>query len=399
VDFYLRPVPNAEVTIGEQTTETDSSGEFTIDDVPETYDVLFKVDPDGSTISYMYVGLSRRDPTLQVYFAFDNRSNDYTLEVIGIPMGPDFVDAVFSNPVIPYYPIELEAGYLHAGYLHESFVDFSGPSAGLNTTVHGLQWSGMASTDATPTFTAVTSKDAIFNGPDIDIQFDSWTSITSVANVSGSIENADAEPAWLNLFLRFNDGAALMLLDKELGTNPEPYAFPAPSVPDAAITVAAYQNPPEGGWAITHADGVVPGSMAPTLTLPLPGEPIAPSPGAINVTSATKFRWSTGTSSPCSVIYIEDIAGHQAAGIVTCDSEMTIPDALGLTYNYYDDGYVYDYRWYVETHGSFTTMDELSGSRGVLDSFGMLGTRPLGPNQDVGSYARSYWNGFTMAAP
>jgi hypothetical protein len=61
-DRSLQPLPGRSVAIGPLRAVTDENGGFTVDDVPETYDLAI-AEPEGQTAS-VYRGLHRRDPLL-----------------------------------------------------------------------------------------------------------------------------------------------------------------------------------------------------------------------------------------------------------------------------------------------------------------------------------------------
>jgi hypothetical protein len=70
IDFYGRPLPDTEVRIGAELVTTNDDGEFTVADVPETYSIDVRVERNGNSgdpYLWRYIGLTRRDPTLQSF--------------------------------------------------------------------------------------------------------------------------------------------------------------------------------------------------------------------------------------------------------------------------------------------------------------------------------------------
>ncbi len=94
----LQPLPGRVVAIGARRAVTDAAGGFTIDDVPETYD-LAVVEPQGQAAS-VYRGLHRRDPVLPHEIVFPQAgvrvANVVASLVGGGPAQPgDLISVVF----------------------------------------------------------------------------------------------------------------------------------------------------------------------------------------------------------------------------------------------------------------------------------------------------------------
>src|SRR5688572_5074274 len=92
IDFWRQPVAGVEVTIGETTARTDATGAFTIERVTPPYAALavFSVTyPSSNTREYrwLYEGLTRADPTLQV----DSSNVSHAARV----------EATFTGPMFP----------------------------------------------------------------------------------------------------------------------------------------------------------------------------------------------------------------------------------------------------------------------------------------------------------
>ena len=71
VTTWNQPVPNVTVMIGDAQADTNANGEFEIPNVADTYDAKFVLNYDvysnTRTYGWAYLGLTRRDPMLQVY--------------------------------------------------------------------------------------------------------------------------------------------------------------------------------------------------------------------------------------------------------------------------------------------------------------------------------------------
>ena len=73
IDLWGQAVSGVTVQIGDDMVTTNKLGEFTIEGVPSTYDVGLVVRPEGRDYGWYFVGLTRRNPTLQVYRGLDDR--------------------------------------------------------------------------------------------------------------------------------------------------------------------------------------------------------------------------------------------------------------------------------------------------------------------------------------
>ena len=86
VDFWRRPLANVPVTIGTTTVPTNGQGEFSIPAVAPEYDASLVVTwPGGQAGVYgwRFEGLTRRDPTLQVYKGREARYGDIVIDPQG----------------------------------------------------------------------------------------------------------------------------------------------------------------------------------------------------------------------------------------------------------------------------------------------------------------------------
>ena len=79
IDYWRRPVEGITVSIGAGSALTDVTGAFSIANVTTPYDASLEVKWTGvntaaRTNGYLYRGLRREDPTLQVYIASPERA-------------------------------------------------------------------------------------------------------------------------------------------------------------------------------------------------------------------------------------------------------------------------------------------------------------------------------------
>jgi hypothetical protein len=163
---------------------------------------------------------------------------------------------------------------------------------------------------------------------------------------------------------------------------------------DESITVATVLS-----YGTTRAvgsyAGVQPDSgLVPMLELPTPAEITGPSSGTLNVTAATEFQWSASSHSKCAVFFVEDSSYFKGTRVVTCDRKANISEATLL--NVMSPGS--SHRWYVESHGAFDSIDELTNEAGYLDAFWPSYDQPQGtPKPGPGYLTRSEPRGFTTA--
>src|SRR5690606_194578 len=106
INHWRHPVPDITVMLGDDLLLTDDEGRFEFEDVPEVYDIYLSfVNDDTSSVNdaaqgWVYQGLTRRDPTLQVYgglpqrrawFAVYPTVSDPDDRMIGVTLGGERV--------------------------------------------------------------------------------------------------------------------------------------------------------------------------------------------------------------------------------------------------------------------------------------------------------------------
>lgn len=391
VDFFMRPLPDIEVTIdGVGTAITDDSGEFSIGDVPDKYSVEFVPNVSGEVYSWRFVGLSRRDPTLQIYSALPTQSEWTTFKAFNPEHTADAQMSVsFAAPVSDAIDdiTESSDASLTDNGLYTS-VDWRGPAT-INTRAHGLQWAPGSPAQ----FYGYTSFNVTL-ATDAEVLLNSWTALPTPGTVAGTIADTSSleyQPD-LMMFLGFDDGAYIPILETDAGLT---YSESVPVVnDDESITVALVLN-----YGVTRAVGSYAGiqpntGLVPELALPTPTGLTGPSNSTSDVTSATIFKWSASSHSKCAIFYVEDVNVYQGTRIVTCDGSANISEAT------LDNVLSPDtlHRWSVESHGEFDSMDELASDAGFIDSFGPITYLPQGkPKPGPGYYTESETRGFYTA--
>lgn len=389
IDFWGHPLASVTVGIGEQQTQTDEDGTFTIPNVGPTYDAELVVRLMGELVEvygWRYEGLTRRDPTLQVYKGLRQREAQVKFAVKGIDEGTFYAEAAIGG-------IDGHRAYPVTS-VTQSLAAWRG-SPSIEAPVHVLSWdkpevARIPQTYRSHTHQKVTLTDQGVAHVALDLTFNGTL---PVANISGSVHTARARD-WVQLvFARFDEGPSISLVSELVTQSLEAtFVYPAPVIDGMSLTVAARENVnvARAGYSTAYVSGVGPGEDVGTLELPEPPDLQAPAEGATDVTTATVFQWQTdgGTS----VIVFEDMQVFQAVYVVTSATFATLPDLSRLGLFHSDGG---AYTWAVEVHGTSTTTDELASEQGFLDPFSGDLNYPMGLHRGKGRFGRSTTRTFT----
>lgn len=384
VDFWEHPVPNVPIRIGEHEALTDAEGRFAVEGVAEEYDVSLAVRIVGEVAevyAWHYVGLTRRDPTLQIYKGLSQRTSPFSLTFSGFqsdarwrgevgfggqhgqrsyPIGDDIETlAGWRGPSEQTSPLRLllwrtteEAPNTPAQYLFTN-----------STTV--------ALADAKPAAATVMLPEMPEPLPDFDVGF----TTTNAPNTSHLATG----------YVRFGHGPSIQVAQiPRLSDSTQPFSVKVPQLPDASVTVAALSGngANQTSFVVTYATQLTAPATA-ALTFPTVAALESPADATANVSLATPFTWSdTGGTY---VAVFEDLAVYQIVYVVTEAPMVTVPDleALGI---YYPRGG--PYRWSVESHGRASSVDELCAAP-YLDPFSGDFLYPIGPRAGDGRFWRT----------
>ncbi|HEY3500036.1 MAG TPA: hypothetical protein VGK73_35345, partial [Polyangiaceae bacterium] len=137
VNVWLQPISGVHVMIGDASTDTDASGAFEIQDVAESYDAKLVVNyvhaNRDASYGWVYEGLTRRDPTLQVYGGLPERSGDIFVQPNAtFDDTRDFLVAIGSDYGATAHSASSSAG------AHTSSI-WDGPDT-ITARAHGLLW-------------------------------------------------------------------------------------------------------------------------------------------------------------------------------------------------------------------------------------------------------------------
>lgn len=393
VDYYRNPMKGVVIKIGDATATTDADGKFTLDDVSATYDVSLSISTlrygNQETIGWLFVGLTRRDPTLQVY-----RGHPYVDGDVLITTNPDTL-----FPLPDYDQIAWAYGSTWSEYhattsspAVQGGISWEGPNQ-ISGTVHGLRWSNAINAPHLPVGYHAQAEQAlsmdVANSSTLTLNLGGSGSPLPSAMVSGTVTAPTFAERSNAVFLRYTDDAALQLVDHRDGPDTFSYLVPS-SIANTSITVAATVNTSSfKPFAVAYKEGITPGTTGIALEVPSPATLVAPGHGATAVDGSTMFSW-TGADQ----VYLFHVESETIQDgvfyVVTTAKQARIPAApvtnipLRANHGYY---------WDVSTHIPRATVDDATGPDGFLDAYcdGWVS----GSARGSGSHTMSVGHGFT----
>jgi len=389
IDFWGHPVPNVIVAIGTEQTNTGPSGTFTIAGVGGTYDVALVPSLSSSTRGWIFQGLTRKDPTLQIDEGFDYRQGDTYATTTGVtlPITGQAIGYAFGSPHGSY------SGFIYDSPENLYWVYYYGPPM-TQGAGHALRWTvdpvsdfpvlykaydtvplAMVEYPATVNFNLALGDDANFG----------------TGTISGNVTTG-ASARENHVYVRFQDGAAIHVVDDQApATGNYSYKVPA-SLPEPDITVAAVAG--DLGYspiAVVHRDDVAPGQTGVNLTIPSPQALLAPVDAA-TATANTSFTW-TGAAGVSVFSILIDPANTNVPTtmhIVTAAKTVRLPSFPAASFTIPPSKECF---WWVESHGSVATVDAAAGPTGFLAAFTHHTLE--GPRRGGGSYTESIHRSIT----
>jgi hypothetical protein len=392
IDYYENPVANVPVTLNGVTVMTDATGDFEFDSAPPTYSIslsiTFPVNGLPQQAGYLFVDLTRRDPTLQVVRGNSVRSGNVTRTAAGVSFSVSDDEYVFWDVAGQYGETEGE----FTGPTQTSSVQWEGPVEAV-AHAHAIRLVTTASSPIVPmTYLA-------HDGESFALNDDVTTSYTldlssseplPAAIVSGDITAPSGGTRENHVYVRFPDDAAVKIITS--GAPGGSYSFLVPQIATSSIAIAATHDSGFGPpYAVAYVDGVAPGATDVDLEIPVPATPIAPASAATNVDENTTFTWS-GDDQVYMFVAREASIYYETFYVITAAKQAQLPishvTVPALRRNQ-------TYLWNVRTHRRFATVDDATGPDGYLDSY--CYGRLRGPRRGAGTHTASANYSFTTA--
>jgi hypothetical protein len=403
IDFYRHPVPGITVEVNGSEVLTDTQGVFEVHDVPPTYDVSFVVEWSSlraERYGWVFQGLTRRDPTLQVYRALNEYGMNTDLRVDGgAPTDTQNLTLAVGSQHGTW-----EASEIPATGRDDARFYWTGPTA-TAATAHSLMWTYDSDTDLPTDYVSydtfpIALDEGATTTQTININVEA-TDITK-GNISGTITDASAVAPINYGFLRFTSGATLELFEDSPG--PATFSYLVPSIPNASVSFAALDE----DWvieelALVHQEGVAPGTTNIALEIPKTPSLTAPADGdGTLVDDTTAFRFQNRQPGVGGVVVMFEDRGndpYQGIFVVTSSTNFTIPKVLqggfGLR-----PGILH--AWQVHAHGTFESVDAMASPSGYADAFSAdayafvpISYAPAGPHTGSGTFTKSAKRFFT----
>jgi hypothetical protein len=388
IDRWGVPVGNVTVQIDGAQVSTDAKGGFSIDDVAASYDLSLLIEGSG----WVYQDLTRRDPTLQVY-----RGHAYHYS---------YVDVTSSNATLGVNDqLSLSAGtatgtYEYADIGIDSSVSLRAEWEGgtsIASTLHGLEWTKNAATDLPSAYKAYDSKPlALASGVDAALTLNLMPKAITSQAITGTV-TPRATPIYNgsrtnSVFVRFSSGGSIQVVEHK--PTLDSFSYLVPTLADSSITVAAWEGSYYGPLGLAHRDGLSPGAAVEALEIPAPPSLLTPPGGATGVDENTSFSFKASPDNAGAfVVIIHSLDTDKRLFIVTTRQKLTrlpsVVDGAWLLEHGSGAGTPAEYEWWVETHGSFATVDAMTGPAGYVDEFGVNYITPEPLNQKDGTYTYS----------
>jgi hypothetical protein len=364
IDFWGKGIGNVVVQLGEQTVSTDTDGKFTADPVPAVYDASLTISRQsgGRLYGWVYQGLTRRDPTLQVYQAREDRGTSGYLFVSGATLGAnDKISTSLGTPDGSTEKSGLSTDPVNGNYFAPEWQG-AGSTQG---TIHALQWTINPATLLPSAYkTYYSALVALAEGTTLSDTNLAMTGPVTSGTITGTVAPAGSGDRNNGVFARFSSGASIRLVDQDAPAA-NAFSYIVPQLANASISVVASETDSKGGYSLVHKDGLSSDDAAGTLSIPAPATPLSPASSGVMADQTTPFTFNgSADSKGAYVVHIEATEFYQAFYLVTTKKKFTLPTAAGYSWI---GGRVY--YWRVETYGSLATVDQMAGPNGFADAY------------------------------
>jgi hypothetical protein len=320
-----QPIPNLKVVIGGATATTDTSGHFTIPNVTVPYDVLLVHVPANGLLSGVYKGLTRTDPKLLSFGSIGstiNQSGTLSGNVTGgdpLTNPNDTTAVLFASPeaLSPKVRVSVNPFILDLIWL--------GPAA-TTGNLHALQWSqDVNGVPVAYSGYGVTTGVAVANGG--STQANVTMSSVATTTIAGSVSAPDGGTAPGRLLaIDFSDGASFTVGGDS--TPATSFSFLVPAGIDSTASIIAGVNLGTQGTSSVRVAGIQPGTMNAVVTIPAPAIQLTPGVGAVGVTTATDFGFTT-VPNAVQVVFFNSV-GNPNYYVVTTGNTARIPDLSAM---------------------------------------------------------------------
>ena len=395
IDYWGHRLADVAIELDGETSTTDGQGAFQFEAAPTEYDislvVSYNVNGRIKTRAWVYQGLTRRDPTLQIYEGMMYK--DAPLDII--PNHPSTLTDARTLSVALGGPdgSAERTDVTGAGY-DGTTITWEGPDT-TQETAHALIWekdvnSGFPSQYVAfdSTLVALSDSATAHGKASFDLSADTIASGTIVGSVLGSGFVA----RFNNVFLRYTSNAVMQLLSDTPQANG--FSYLVPNIPNATATLVAGDGDVYTELGVVHKDGLAPNTAGLSVTIPTPARnlTVAPTTDLGKVSATTQFSFKPGgTANAPFVAWFsnQDVSNHDdVLYVVSAKAPFKLPKVVNGTYALLPGGV---YTWRIETHGSPASVDAMVGPTGFLDSLSAADNAdaPSGPRTGDGSYTLS----------
>lgn len=392
IDFWGHPVPNVEMRVGKRNVTTDEYGNFTADGVDAPYDVTLALRILGDVTElygWQFIGLTRRDPVLQVYKALAQHTAPFNFSVAGLEQDERWRGevAIGGKHGQRAYPISESL---------ETVAGWRGPSP-QDSALRLLLWTTAEEDPRVPSafLHTETRTVTLSEAEAVAVEFALPEAPTPLPAfpVAFTTTNAPEVSHLATSYLRFNHGPSIQLAQvPRLSDDTEPFTALAPQLPDSSVTLAALSGNGAIGtnFVITYASQVQADKTV-NLTFPSVSDLTTPDSAVTDVTYDTPFTWTD--TAGAYVFVLEDLGVYQTVFVVTSEPEARVPNLEHFGIYYAHGG---SYRWTVESHGDAEDIDDLCAEPGYLDPFSGDFLYPIGPSSGRGRFWRTAARNFAF---
>jgi hypothetical protein len=388
IDLYRRPVVGVELHIGDRTVTTDAQGRFSLGAVPASYDVAFKFETatsgEPTTFAWLFEGISRRDPTLQIYRSADFQHGQITWHTTGVtfPLPSD------QNILAGFGCPDGDGFQRLTGVDTMLEVSWIGPTASTNCVTHALLYRMSTSGALALEYLAHDAKPLMLSSAaPAQASLNLGGAKPEVGTIAGHV-TAPGEGARTNWArVRWNDGAFLPIVEETPTT--DSFSYQVPILPDADIMLVGLRGTPgDRPLALAIADNLHAGAADVELRVPAWPSLTAPADAKAGVDGSTLFAWSS--DSRVNVLVAVAKEGGDSMYVVTANEQAHLAMVPRVPYTP-RAGSSFD--WFVATHGDFATMDEATAADGFISGYSYAQVH--GPRRGNGSFSSSIGRSFS----